>query len=346
MRCTVRALLIPLLLVGCGDTTHDEEPPETIGIERITFDALFVVNGASDSVSVIDASTNEVAGTIELAHGRFPHHLNLSPDKAELLLAVPGADFSGGHANGHGGHGGVPGALLRLDATTGETLAVAQFEAPNHNGLFVGGEVWTSQMVVDGEVLVLDSATLELREVLAAGAYPAEVTLSSDGKYAFAANTFSYDVTVYDAVTRAIVKTIPVGQAPVGAWAGSNNVMYVDNERTKDLTAIDATTLEVVRTYPLGFTPAMAAMSPDGEVWVTDTDNGMVVFYAVDSDVKLGQVATAAGAHAIAFSTDGTAAYISNQEAGSVTVIDVASHAVTKTIPVGEKPNGMVFRPR
>jgi YVTN family beta-propeller protein len=37
-------------------------------------------------------------------------------------------------------------------------------------------------------------------------------------------------------------------------------------------------------------------------------------------------------------------AYITNQEAASVSVIDVMQHKVTKTISVGKKPNGIVIR--
>lgn len=120
--------------------------------------------------------------------------------------------------------------------------------------------------------------------------------------------------------------------------------MYVDNEASKSLSAIDATTLMVTRTYALGFTPAMAATAPDGELWVTDTDAGKLVRYSTTSDAKLGELATGIGAHAIAFSSDGSRGYISNQGASTVTVIDVATHSVVATISVGADPNGIVFR--
>ncbi len=340
----MRCALALLATMGCAH--HDGDgPPSSVAVESITFDALFVVNGGSHTVSVIDVATGELARTIELVNADFPHHINLSPDRTGLVLAIPGADLSGGHSNGHGG---VSGSLLRLDAVTGETLAATRFEHPNHNGVFVanGSEIWTSQMTTMGTVLVLDATTLDLRATLQAGGSPAEVTLSNDGTRAFAANTFSYDVTVYDVATRAVVGTIPVGQAPVGAWPGTDGVMYVDNERTKDLTAIDSTTLEVLRTYSLGFTPAMASIAANGELWVTDVDNGRVVFFSSTSTEMRGELLTARGAHGIAFSDDGATGYISNQDDDSVTIVDVATHTVIKKVAVGSKPNGMVFRAR
>ena len=335
-------------LAGCGGMDRGAEgTPSTVPIAAITYDALYVVNGEGNSISVINADTFELAGTIALQSTAFPHHVNLSPDKASLAVAVPGSDLSGGH--GDSAHGGTSmGAILRLDALTGETMAARRLDRPNHNGIFSldGKEIWTSQMTMMGAVLVLDASTLTTKQSVTVGDMPAEVTFSRDGRYAFVANGMSNDVTVIDAATKAVVKTIAVGTNPVGAWSGSDGVMYVDNEAAKTLTAINGTTLEIVRTYSLGFTPGMAATSPTGELWVTDAENGKVIFYSTTADMKLGELVTSAGAHAIAFSADGKTAYVSNQAAGSISVIDVFSHAFRKTIAVGAKPNGMVFRSR
>jgi YVTN family beta-propeller protein len=341
------------LLCGCGG--HEESPlPSSQPIAPVAGAAVFVVNGGDGSLSVIDAASNQVAGTILLEHAAYPHHVYLSEDGTRLLVAVPGVDLSGGHGGddggGHGGgHGGAePGehSILLLDSRDGATLAARTLDVINHNAIFSpdGSEVWTSQMTTPGSVLVLDSATLETKITITVGDEPAEVTFSLDGSHAFVANTGSDTVSVIDVASKTVVDTITVGDTPVGAWPGSDGVMYVDNEAGKSLTAIDATTLDVVRTYDLGFTPAMAAVSPAGDLWVTDTDGGRVVIYATADATVLGEVATGAGAHAIAFSDDGQTAYVTNQLASTVSVIDVASRSVTATIEVGAKPNGIVFR--
>jgi YVTN family beta-propeller protein len=356
MRLTISTIALAAVtaVVSCGGMEHMDHgttaiQPSTVPIASITSDALFVVNGEGNSISVVNASTNEVAGTIAVQNAPFPHHVNLSPDKASLAVAIPGSDLSGGHGgSGHSaGHGSAPmGAILRLDALTGATQSARRLDGPNHNGIFSadGKEIWTSQMTMKGTVLVLDASTLTTKKTIPVGDMPAEVTFSRDGKYAFVANGMSNDVTVIDAAAKSLVKTIAVGADPVGAWSGIDGVMYVDNEAAKTLTAINATSLEVVRTYSLGFTPGMAATAPNGELWVTDSTNGKVVFYSTATGMKLGELATAAGAHAIAFSADGKAAYVSNQGAGSVSVINAAGRSIVKTIAVGTKPNGMVFR--
>jgi len=349
------ALVTAAALAACGQATNQGADmggmdhgtagmPSTIGIADITYDALFVVNGEANSISVINTSSNEVVGTIAMKNASFPHHVNLSPDMRSLVVAVPGYDLSGGHGGGHSG--ASMGAILKLDAITGETKAARRLDGPNHNGIFSsdGKEIWTSQMTMPGKVLVLDASSLAIKQTITVGDMPAEVTFSRDGKYAFVANGMSNDVSVIEAATKAVVKTIPVEANPVGAWPGSDGVMYVDNEAAKTLTAIDSTSLQVIRTYQLGFTPGMAATAPNGELWVTDAQNGKLVFFSTTTAAMLGELVTAAGAHAIAFSADGTTAYVSNQAAGSVSVINLASRAITKTIAVGTKPNGMLFR--
>jgi YVTN family beta-propeller protein len=331
------------LIAGCAMDHGSMGTPGSDPIAPIGSEALFVVNGGSNSLTAILVGTNTVAGTIALKNAPFPHHVSLSPDNALLALAVPGMDLSGGH--GGGGHA-MAGTVLTLDATTGETKASRRFDYPNHNASFSpdGKEIWTSQMATQGKVLVLDAGTLATKQTLDVGDSPAEVTFTVDGKYAFVANGKSNSVSIFDASSKALAKTITVGTDPVGAWPGRDTLMYVDNESNQTITAIHGGTLEVVRTYVLGFTPGMAATAPSGDLWVTDSDNGKVVLFPAGSSVKSGEVTAGAGAHGIAFSRDGKTVFISNQAAGTVSVIDVGTLAVKGTLTVGEKPNGMVIR--
>ena len=347
---TVIATLALFATVGCGTMDMGDgssDKPSTMPIPAITYDAVFVVNGGDNSMSVIDTSNNKVAATISMQNVSFPHHVNLSPDGMSLVVAIPGSDLSGGHGGGHSGMS-MTGAILKVDARTGETRASRRLDGPNHNGIFSpdGKEIWTSQMTMTGQVLVLDASTLATKQAIAVGDMPAEVTFSTDGKYAFVANGMSNSVTVIDRAEKKVVKTIAVGTNPVGAWSGRDGVMYVDNEDSITLTAVNATSLDVVRTYNLGFTPGMAATAPSGDLWVTDSTAGRVVFYSTTTGAVLGALSTGAGAHGVLFSADGTRAYVSNQAGASVTIIDVGARSVVTTVRVGDKPNGMAFRSR
>jgi YVTN family beta-propeller protein len=146
--------------------------------------------------------------------------------------------------------------------------------------------------------------------------------------------------------SKTVIATIPVGKNPVGAWTGSDNRMYVDNEDGQSVSIIDVKTLKVVETVALGFMPGYAAFNGEmKELWVTDPMAGKVHWWKQDPSwkfVKGGSLATADGAHAIAFK--GMIAYITNQEAASVSVVDVMKHEKIKDIKVGEKPNGIAIK--
>ena len=336
-------------LLGCGSSAPIQSGPEilprTEPIQSIAYDALFVVNGGDNSISVIDTTSLRVEGTIRIQNAQFPHHVYLNRDGSKMLVAVPGSDLSGGHA-GHGtGDGSTPGAVLLLDANTGATLASRKLPAMNHNAIFSPdeSEIWTAQY--DGFVLALDPQTLEQKATVRVGLAPSEVTFSVDGRYGFVANTHSASVTVVDPVSKAVVRTISVGDSPVGAWQGVNGIAYVDNEVDGTISAIDTRSLQVVQIYHLGFTPGMVGYGPDDNVWVADSYNARVAIRNTTStDQDLAVAAAGAGAHGVVFNGDKRTAYVSNQSANTVSVIDVVSHQTIATIPVGSKPNGMVWR--
>jgi YVTN family beta-propeller protein len=320
-------------------------PPSTTPIPAVTGDALYVVNGADATISVIDQKTAAVVGTITMKDAKYPHHIYLSADAAKLVVAVPGVDLSGGPDSITGD---AHGAVLLLDAATGTTLASRPLDGINHNAVFSpdGTEVWTSQMTSPGTVLVLDAETLAIKSTITVGDTPAEVTFSHDGKQVFVANVKSNSVSVIDPSTKAVTATISVGKEPTAPWPGGDGVMYTGCALGESIWAIDPASKTVLRTYTLGFHPGQAATPPSAatELWITDGDNGKVVFNSTSADQKSGDLATGAGAHGLAFSGDGKTAYVANQGAGTVSVIDVATHALKTSVTVGQKPNGVVFR--
>ena len=360
------------LFVGCNaadhDKMHESNLPSSEPVSPIDFDAIFVVNGGDSSISVVNAASNEVDSTIKLKNVVYPHHLYLSVDGTRAVLAVPGIDLSmghgsaGGHMPGHGifgnsakllqsnaGMHSMKAAIMVLDTATGRTVVARHLDEANHNGIFApdGNEIWTSQMTASGSVLVLDAITLETKEQITVGGMPAEITFSRDGLYAFVANSSSDSVSVINVAAKDVAMTVNVGDSPVGAWQGNDDLMYVDNETGKSLSAIDAKTHAIVRTYELGFVPGMAATTPLGDaLWVSDVKGGKLAIFKAGSTEKTGEIVTGAGAHAITFSKDGKTAYSTNQEVGTLSVIDVATMAVVNTITVGSKPNGVAFNPK
>ncbi|MBI5473568.1 MAG: YncE family protein [Ignavibacteriae bacterium] len=316
----------------------------TTGSTDITYNAIYVVNGGGNSISVIDIATNEVKRTIPLSGVSWAHHVNINGNKNRIAIAVPGMDFSGGH----GGMMGMPGKIVVLDATTGAVIRSLDLPVMNHNAVFSpnGNEIWTSQMDSMGSVLVFDATTFTPKDTIMVGQMPQEVTFSSDGSMAFVANGMSNTVTIIDPANKTVMMTVSVGMNPVGAWTGANNKMYVDNEEGQSISVIDVATMAVEETVPLGFTPGYAAYNAQlNELWVSDTSGRVVYFQRMNNQwMNMGNISTGAGAHAIAFSRNDSTAYVTNQMAGTVSVINTATHAKVKDVTVGAKPNGMAIK--
>lgn len=346
-------------LPGC---MHMDHSPALQPELNINYPAAYVVNAEGNSLSVIDLSSQQVKETISfgqasMSHGgthggtmnhmiMWPHHIYLSPDGNKLGIGVPGVDLSAGHT---GGTHGMQGRVLVVNPRTGATSVNQPTPVMNHNAIFSpdGSEIWTSQMDMNGQVLVYDATTFALRKTIPVGMEPAEVTLSANGKYAFVANGSSNSVTVINVADKSVAKTITVGEDPVGAWPGADGSMYVDNEKGQSISVISVNTLSVTETVKLGFTPGYAAYHPTrSELWVSraGTGTGVVIFERVNGSwQKREEVATGLDAHAIVFTKDGTTAYITNQGAATVSVVDVAKRTKTKDIAVGKKPNGIVL---
>jgi YVTN family beta-propeller protein len=247
-----------------------------------------------------------------------------------------------------GGHGGaMKGSLIVLDMQTGTVKASKSLSAMNHNGVFSpdGKEIWTALASEPAKVQIYDMGLATLMKEIPVGNQPTEVTFSKEGQYAFVTNSGSGTVTVIDVSTKTVKTTIPVGETPVGAWMGVDGRMYVNNEQSQTVSVIDPTSLTVVQTVPLGFMPgSVATPTAVDEFWVSDPDGAKVHYYRRSDGSHLGVINVGAGAHAIAFNASGTTGYVTNQLANTVSVMDVAAHTVTKTIKVGIKPSGLVWR--
>ena len=350
-------IIIPALIITIGIAViscRKQKIPD-MGMEKnINYPAAFVVNGEDGTLSVIKLADNTVTETIELlgnnnSMAMWPHHIykHEAIDMTHLAIAAPGMDLSEGHA---GATPGMAGRILIVDAVTG--MMEKEFEVPtmNHNAVYSpdGKEIWTSQMVMDGKVLVYDAATYTLKTTIDVGMEPAEVTFSADGSKAYVANGGDDNVSIIDPSTKAVITTIPVGDNPVAAWIGKDGKMYVDNEDGQTVSVVSVANDNVLQTIDLGFMPGSVAHNAlKSELSVTDPENGKVHYYNWDAGTNSwihgGVFNAALGAHAIAFTNDGDLAYVTNQGAASVSVINVASHSKLKDITVGKKPNGILI---
>lgn len=341
----ISIVVMPILSCKKHDMDHNSAEPK-----NINYSAVYVVNGSSNTISVIELASETVKETIDLNGATFPHHIYLSPDNKTLLVAITSTDLSPGHNGGHSGGTASGYKVLLIDATTAEIHHEILLDKLPHNATFSndGKEIWIGQASdVQSSIKVYSASSYTLLNIINVGKGLSETTFSTNGSKVFAANTMDGTVSVINPLSKMVESIIPTGTDPVGAWNGENGYMYVDNETSQTVTEINVSDLSKTDTINLGFKPGYVAFTGQhNELWVSDATNGKVVYYTLQANnwIKAGEITTGADAHAIAFTSDGTKAYVTNQGAGTISVINPITHQVIKNIIVGSKPNGVVVK--
>ena len=336
---SIIVLIVIVLINACSDGDNP--------VLNITHPAAFVVNGAGNSISVINLNDDTKADDIGLNGAKFPHHIYLSPDKSKLAVAITGIDLSGGHGGRHSGGTGYK--VQIINSITGAIEKEIPLSKLPHNAVFSpnGSELWIPQADTPSQVVIYNTTDWTKLKEITVGHLTSEVTFSSDGSKVYATNTDENSVSVISPITKTVETDISVGIAPVGAWPAKNGKMYVDNETSQTISEIDVVTNLVTATINLGFKPGYVAYNElHAELWVSDADNGKVVYYKLIAGVwtKDGEIATGADAHARVFNANESKAYVTNQGAGNVSVIDLNTHTKIKDVQVGSKPNGIVLK--
>ncbi|MCQ4165527.1 fibronectin type III domain-containing protein [Tahibacter harae] len=165
--------------------------------------------------------------------------------------------------------------------------------------------------------------------------------------FIYVANNLTDDISVFDAATRLLVATVPVGDQPFPVTiTPDGGRALVGNRGSGTVSVIETAGNSVVATVTVGQGPYGIAVNPAGtRAYVANVDsNDVSVIDLADYSI----VATIATPDAsfVAVNPAGTRAYVSNGAANSISVIDTASNSVVNTIAdVGISPWAIVFSP-
>ncbi|MBK7128174.1 MAG: YncE family protein [Crocinitomicaceae bacterium] len=313
----------------------------------IDYDVAYVVNGESNSITMYNTATLELVEEVAIQKGSWAHHINTNMNKDKLLISITGTDMSSGHA-GHDNE--TKSYILELSAKELKVLNFKKLDHVAHNAIYAMNdqEIWVPQLTTDGYVIRLSADNMKELGQISVGSEPLEITMSANAAYYFVCNGYDNTVSVISATDATVVKTIQVGDEPVGAWPAANNKMYADCEVSKEIYEIDVTTLNVTDTITLTFTPAYVAYNDFmNQLWVTDAEHGGVRYFEQIAGewIEMGFLATGNNAHAIAFSEDEKTAFITNQNDNTLSVVNVLSLTVTNTLFTASKPNGILITP-
>lgn len=332
-------VLLAFLIAGCT--------PQRPAGER-----LYVSDEKGDQVVAIDPVSGGVVE--QIAVGRRPRGLVLSPDGTTLYVAVSGSPIGGPGVD----ESSLPppdrkaDGIAVVDVASGEVARVLNVGhdpeafalSPDGRLLYVSNEDdgAVSQVAADGSRTPITAKV---------GDEPEGVALGGDGKMLFVACEASDHVAVLDARTMKLIRTVRLSGRPRGAVASRDgNSIFVSVEGAGKLAILDAADGKLRKLLDLAkgdkdVRPMGIIEAPDGHLFVTTGRYGAVI----EVDPKAGTIVRAiehVGARpwGIGLTADKATLVTANGPSGDVSLINRASGKIIRKLNVGKGPWGVAGR--
>jgi len=301
---------------------------------------VFVENTNSGDVSIIDATTCKVVGTIPVG---------LSPDD---IVAAPAGDvlYLSRIVHRADGRPTGTGELVAIDPTTRQVSWRVGFRGvPNHLAVSPDGHRVYVTVVSGDYVDVFDPGRHALIDSVNVGTGPHDIEVARDGKTVYVGLIRGTDVTVFDAATNKVLRRIPFGAnvRPI-ALSHDENRLYVQLSSYYGFVVADPHTGKILRRVDMPIPKGKA--KPDTLPVTTNhgirvTADGSMTdiagIYSLPDLRLLGTVPVGRDPNWVTLSPDGRRIFISNRGSDDVSVIDLASRKEVARVKVGRYPQRM-----
>jgi YVTN family beta-propeller protein len=212
----------------------------------------------------------------------------------------------------------------------------------------------------DGTVTAIDAHSFAVLDTIKVGKRPRGLHVSPDGRWLYVAlsgspiagpgvdeaslpppNRGADGIGIVDLDAMKLVRAIASGEDPESFDVLDDHTLVVSNEETAQASIVDIGSRQVKSAIDIGKEPEGVAIAPDHTAWVTSEGDSQVFIIDPVASTVLGKIPTGARPRGIAF-TNGKA-FITNENAGTLTVADVAKRAPIATITL---PAGGEVKPR
>lgn len=308
---------------------------------------VFAENTNSGDVSIIDATTLKVVGSIPVG---------LSPDD---IVAAPAADVLYVSRIVHRADGRPTGTgeLVAIDPSTRQvSWRVAFRGVPNHVAVSPDGHRVYVTVVSSDYVDVFDPANHRLVDSVNVGTGPHDIDVSRDGKTVYVGLIRGTDVTVFDAATDRIVRRIPFGAnvRPI-ALSHDGSRLYVQLSQFYGFVVADPRTGKILRRVDMPLPNGMQRpdtlpvttnhgirITADGRYLIANGSmTDLTAIYSLPDLRLLGTVRVGRDPNWVTLSPDGRRVFVSNRGSDDVSVIDLPSRKEVARVKVGRYPQRM-----
>lgn len=348
-------IFITIITIGCNknDTQSPAVAADTIGVAVSARDRVYTADQSSNTVSVIDPSTDKLLGVIRFGNGRpnilgplydkeaNVHGLRLSPDNHTLAVVST-----------------LTNSVSFVDLATNKIKGKVYVGRNQHEGFFTpdGKQFW---LAVRGEAYVSVIDVEKMREIMqiqtANG--PSIVVFRPDGKVAFVNHSFTAEMDVIDTKTFQVIKRVPTISPfshNLAATFDGSQVWFTHKDVGK-VSVVNAQTFEtigVIETGPgtnhVNFAGAGGGTRYSGSAagdfaYVTVGGENAVKVYNRDTLQLVATIPTGPDCHGIWPSGDGSKVYVGLENGDAVDVIDTKTNTKVTQILSGQAPQALIY---
>jgi YVTN family beta-propeller protein len=342
-------LLLTVLLLA-GAPAYAGQAPFAAGAPDFPVsgrDRVYAAEQFSNTVSVIDPSTNKNLGVIRLGD---PQPMNLSPlYKGQVL--VHGLGFSPDRKT-LAVVSIASNAVTFVDTATNRVKHTTYVGRSPHEAFFTqdGSEVWVT---VRGEdyVAVLDGATYAEKARIHVPNGPGMTIFSPDGTYGYVCSSFTPETVVVSTKTHEIVgrvKQVSPFCPNIAASPDGEQVWLTLKDVGKTMVFAAKAPFQILRVIDTGpiTNHVNLVRTPRGQfAYVTIGGLNQVRAFRTDNFEQVASIQVGDLPHGIWPSGDGTRVYVGIENGDAVTAIDTMTNRVIATIPNGQAAQALVYVP-
>jgi YVTN family beta-propeller protein len=326
------------------------QAPRSVSAPEISIgsrDRVYAAEQFSNTVSVVDPSTNRLLGVIRLGDpqpGNFSplysgqvlvHGLGFSPDSKTLAVVSIGSN-----------------AVSFIDTATNKIKHTTYVGRSPHEAFFTpdGKDVWVTVRGQD-YIAVLDGTTYEERARIQVPSGPGMQIFSPNGKYGYVCSSFNPETVIITVADHKIVGHVKQ-ESPfcpnIAATPDGRQVWFTLKDIGKTQ-VFDAKPpfhlLKTLDTGPITNHVNFARNALGTFAYVTIGGLNVVKVFRIDSFEEVAKISVGRLPHGVWPSGDGSKIYVGLENDDALAVIDSVTSKVSATVPIGQAPQALVYVP-
>jgi YVTN family beta-propeller protein len=334
------------LLLPCASA--QQAPWGRADIPVTSHDRVYAADQTSNTVSVIDPSSNKLLGVIRLGdpvpgalsplyRGQLlVHGLGFSPDSKTLAVISVASN-----------------SVTLIDTATNKIKKTIYVGRSPHEAFFTpdGRELWVT---IRGEnyVSVIDPvSTTETRRIELANG-PGMTAFGPDGRYGFVCSSFTPELAVVEVATHQIIKKLHQASpfCPNIAVSPENDEVWITLKDVGKVQVFSAKPpfeqMALLETGPITNHVNFANNANGKFAYITIGGANVVkVFRRGATPELVATIPVGNLPHGIWPSGDGSRVYVALENGGMAVAIDTLSNKVITTIPIGQTTQALVYVP-